>query len=190
MNLEKKQISNIVSFFRIVCNLKKIKREGWIHKSKIDLPESVADHSYSMCTISMVLADILNLETEHIMKMANLHDLAESLVGDKMPDSISPEKKALVEGKAMKIILSKLPGPLREKYLNIWNEYVDNSTDSAKFVHNMDKVEMAVQAKEYEFDGYSKQSLQVFLKSANDYIAKSEPDIVFEILQKVNDNSK
>jgi hypothetical protein len=54
----------------------------------------------------------------------------------------------------------------------------------------MDKVEMAVQAKEYEFDGYSKQSLQVFLKSANDYIAKSEPDIVFEILQKVNDNSK
>ena len=43
--------------------------------------------------------------------------------------------------------------------------------------------------KEYEFDGYSKQSLQVFLKSANDYIAKSEPDIVFEILQKVNDNS-
>ena len=190
MNLEKKQISNIVSFFRIVCNLKKIKREGWIHKSKIDLPESVADHSYSMCTISMVLADILNLQTEHIMKMANLHDLAESLVGDKMPDRISPEKKALVEGKAMKIILSKLPGPLREKYLNIWNEYVDNSTDSAKFVHNMDKVEMAIQAKEYEFDGYSKQSLQVFLKSANDYIAKSEPDIVFEILQKVNDNSK
>ena len=190
MNLEKNQIANIVSFFRIVCNLKKIKREGWIHKSKIDSPESVADHSYSMCTISMVLADILNLQTEHIMKMANLHDLAESLVGDKMPDSISREKKALVEGKAMKIILSKLPGPLREKYLDIWNEYVDNSTDSAKFVHNMDKLEMAVQAKEYEFDGYSKQLLQVFLKSANDYIAKSEPEIVFEILQKVNDNSK
>ena len=67
---------------------------------------------------------------------------------------------------------------------------MDNSTDSAKFVHNMDKLEMAVQAKEYEFDGYSKQLLQVFLKSANDYIAKSEPEIVFEILQKVNDNSK
>ena len=47
MNLEKNQIANIVSFFRIVCNLKKIKREGWIHKSKIDSPESVADHSYS-----------------------------------------------------------------------------------------------------------------------------------------------
>ena len=84
----------------------------------------------------------------------------------------------------------QLTRPLREKYLDIWHEYVENSTDSAKFVHNMDKLEMAVQAKEYEFDGYSKQSLQVFLKSANDYIAKSEPDIVLEILQKVNDNSK
>jgi putative hydrolase of HD superfamily len=89
----------------------------------------------------------------------------------------------------MKKILSKLPGHLRAKYLDIWNEYVDNSTDSAKFVHNMDKLEMAIQAKEYEFDGYSKESLQVFLKSANDYIEKSDPDLVYKILQKINDYS-
>jgi len=189
MNSEKSQISNIVSFFRTVCNLKKIKRVGWIHKLDIDLPESVADHSYSMCTISMVLADMLNLHTEHIMKMANLHDLAESLVGDLISDSTSPEKKKLIEGRAMKKILSKLPGHLRAKYLDIWNEYVDNSTDSAKFVHNMDKLEMAIQAKEYEFDGYSKESLKVFLKSANDYIEKSDPDLVYKILQKINDYS-
>ena len=124
------------------------------------------------------------------MKMANLHDLAESLVGDKMPDSISREKKALVEGKAMKIILSKLPGPLREKYLDIWNEYIENSTVRAKFVHNIDKLEMALQAKEYEFDGYSKQSLQIFIKSATDYISNDGFDIIFEILQTIIDDSK
>jgi hypothetical protein len=53
----------------------------------------------------------------------------------------------------------------------------------------MDKLEMAIQAKEYEFDGYSKESLQVFLKSANDYIEKSDPDLVYKILQKINDYS-
>lgn len=189
MNLKSSQKSDLVSFFRVVCNLKKIKRSGWIHKSNISSPESVADHSYSMCMMSMVLSEIIDLDTEHIMKMANLHDLAESFVGDNMPDKISYEEKVLLEDKAMRKIISKLPSLLRGKYLDIWNEYIDNRTVSAKFVHNMDKLEMALQAKEYEFDGYSKQTLQIFLKSATDYISNDGFDIVFEILQIINYDS-
>jgi putative hydrolases of HD superfamily len=189
MKLEKREIPNLVSFFRFVCNLKRIKRSGWTHKSNIESPESIADHSYSMCVMSMVLAEILNLDTEHIMKMVNLHDLAESLVGDYTPDKISAEKKEVLENKAMKKIISKLPGALRENYLDIWNEYNDNITVNAKFVHNIDKLEMALQAKEYEFDGYSKESLQIFLKSATDYISNERFDLVFEILQTLNDDS-
>ena len=188
MNLKSSQKSDLVSFFRVVCNLKKTKRSGWIHKSDISTPESVADHSYSMCMMSMVLSDMIDLDTEHIMKMANLHDLAESFVGDNMPDKISYEDKVLLEDKAMIKIISKLPSFLRGRYLDIWNEYIDNSTLSAKFVHNMDKLEMALQAKEYEFEGYSKQSLQIFLKSATDYISNDGFDIVFEILQTIIDD--
>lgn len=190
MNLENNQKSDLVSFFHVVCNLKKVRRSGWIHKANIPSPESVADHSYSMCMMSMVLSEILNLDTEHIMKMANLHDLAESIVGDSMPDVISHDEKIIKEDTAMREIISKLPDNLCKKYLDIWNEYIENSTVSAKFVHNMDKLEMALQAKEYEFDGYSKQSLQIFLKSATDYISKDGFDIVFEILQTINDDSK
>ena len=190
MNLKSSQKSDLVSFFRVVCNLKKTKRSGWIHKSDISTPESVADHSYSMCMMSMVLSDMIDLDTEHIMKMANLHDLAESFVGDNMPDKISYEEKLLLEDKAMTKIISKLPSFLRGKYLDIWNEYIENSTVSAKFVHNMDKLEMALQAKEYEFDGYSKKSLQIFLESAADYISNDGFDIIFEILQTINDDSK
>ena len=189
MNLKRNEKSDLVSFFRVVCNLKKIKRSGWIHKSNISSPESVADHSYSMCTMSMVLSEIIDLDTEHIMKMVNLHDLAESFVGDNMPDKISYEEKVLLEDEAMRKIISKLPSFLRGKYLDIWNEYIDNNTVSAKFVHSVDKLEMALQAREYEFDGYSKQSLQIFLKSATDYISKDGFDIVFEILQTINDDS-
>ena len=188
MNLKSSQKSDLVSFFRVVCNLKKTKRSGWIHKSDISTPESVADHSYSMCMMSMVLSDMIDLDTEHIMKMASLHDLAESFVGDNMPDKISYEEKVLLEDKAMIKIISKLPSFLRGKYLDIWNEYIDNSTVSAKFVHRMDKLEMALQAKEYEFEGYSKQSLQIFLKSATDYISNDGFDIVFEILQTIIDD--
>lgn len=190
MKLEKNQLLNLVSFFRIVCNLKTIKRSGWIQKSNITSPESVADHSYSMCMMSMILAEIMNLDSGHILKMVIIHDLAESLVGDHMPDNISSEKKQLVEDKAMKKIISKLPNSLRKNYLHIWNEYNGNITVNAKFVHNMDKLEMALQAKEYEFEGYPKEVLQPFIKSATDYISKERFDLVFEILQTINDDSK
>jgi putative hydrolases of HD superfamily len=190
MKLEKNQLLNLVSFFRIVCNLKTIKRSGWIQKSNITSPESVADHSYSMCMMSMILAEIMNLDSGHIMKMVIIHDLAESLVGDHMPDNISSEKKQLVEDKAMKKIISKLPNSLQKNYLHIWNEYNGNITVNAKFAHNMDKLEMALQAKEYEFEGYPKEVLQPFIKSATDYISKERFDLVFEILQTINDDSK
>jgi putative hydrolase of HD superfamily len=190
MKLEKNQLLNLVSFFRIVCNLKTIKRSGWIHKSNITSPESVADHSYSMCMMSMILAEIMNLDSGYIMKMVIIHDLAESMVGDHMPDNKSSEEKQLLEDKAMKKIISKLPNSLRKNYLRIWNEYNNNITVNAKFVHNMDKLEMALQAKEYEFEGYPKEVLQPFIKSATDYISKERFDLVFEILQTINDDSK
>ena len=190
MKLEKNQLLNLVSFFRIVCNLKTIKRSGWIHKVNINSPESVADHSYSMCMMSMILAEIMNLDSGYIMKMVIIHDLAESMVGDHMPDNKSSEEKQLLEDKAMKKIISKLPNSLRKNYLRIWNEYINNITVNAKFVHNMDKLEMALQAKEYEFEGYPKEVLQPFIKSATDYISKERFDLVFKILQTINDDSK
>ena len=189
MNLENKQKSDLVSFFHVVCNLKQVRRSGWIHKANIPTPESVADHSYSMCMMSMVLSEILNLDTEHIMKMANLHDLAESIVGDSMPDVISHNEKIIKEDAAMRKIISKLPDNLCKKYLDIWNEYIQNKTVSSKFVHNIDKLEMAIQAKAYELDGYSKQSLQLFLRSATDYISDDKFELVSEILQTINNNS-
>jgi 5'-deoxynucleotidase len=186
MNLENRQKSDLVSFFQVVCNLKKIRRSGWINKANISSPESVADHSYSMCMMCMVLSEILNLDTEHVMKMANLHDLAESMVGDNTPDMISHDEKINQEDKAMREIISKLPHNLHEKYLDIWNEYIENKTVNSKFVHNMDKLEMAMQAKSYELDGYSKQCLQVFLSSAVDYISNDKFELVSEILRTLN----
>ncbi len=46
----------ILDFFKTAANLKKISRQGWIEKIPIDNPESVADHTYSLAIISMVIA--------------------------------------------------------------------------------------------------------------------------------------
>ena len=49
-----------LDFFKTAANLKKIPRQGWIDKLSIDNPESVADHSYSMAIMSMLISDLEN----------------------------------------------------------------------------------------------------------------------------------
>jgi hypothetical protein len=48
--------TNVLSFMEIVGNLKRTKRTGWV-RSGIELPESVADHSYRMAMLSNMIMD-------------------------------------------------------------------------------------------------------------------------------------
>ena len=70
----------ILNFFKIAANLKKISRQGWVDKLSLKNPESVADHSYLMAVIGMVISDLGNYNSEKIIKMILLHDLAESKI--------------------------------------------------------------------------------------------------------------
>src|SRR5215210_5416324 len=102
MNRKKESASiptELISFFDSVLRLKSLKRAGWVAKAGISNPESVSDHTYSMCAIGMILSDMLGLDTERVMKMIILHDLAESIIGDYMPNEITREKKRSEEKK-------------------------------------------------------------------------------------------
>ena len=90
----------ILDFFKTAANLKKISRQGWIDKLSINDPESVADHSYSMAVIGMVISDLENYNSEKIIKMVLLHDLAESKIGDYTPEQLNKEKKNELENNA------------------------------------------------------------------------------------------
>ena len=84
-------------FFFTVANLKKIQRKGWKEKLNLATPESVADHTYSMTVIAMVLAELFNFDVQKTIKMSLLHDLAESKTGDFTPNEMSREKKIELE---------------------------------------------------------------------------------------------
>jgi putative hydrolases of HD superfamily len=168
--------TNLILFFQSVLQLKSIKRAGWTSKAKISDPESVSDHTYAMCAISMILSDVFGLDTERVMKMVILHDLAESIIGDYMPGEITKEKKQLEERKAMNFILSQIPVITRSNYKKIWQEYKVNRTDVAKFVHKVDKLEMALQAIQYIKEGYSDRSLIQFFDSARRSLSNYEHD--------------
>ena len=160
----------ITNFFKTAINLKKIQRQGWVDKLSISNPESVADHSYSMAIMGMVLSDLENYNSEKILKMILLHDLAESEIGDYTPGEISIEKKRDLEYNAFTKILEELPDTIKLQYQKIWKEYLDEKTDESKLVHEIDKLEMALQAKSYEKDGQPKEKLSTFLETAENNI--------------------
>jgi len=164
----------IEDFFKITTNLKKISRKGWETKLGITNPESVADHSYSMSVIAMILADMQKLDTLKVIKMGLLHDLAESIVGDYTPEEISKNEKNQLENNAMIKIFNNLPQNLSKNYLSIWKEYQDKKTREAIFLHEVDKFEMAIQAIQYYDEGVTKEKLKPFFDAAKNGIISKE----------------
>ncbi len=161
-------------FFYLVSELKKVPRKGWKTKVGIERPESVADHSYCTAVMAMVLSDSKSLNTEKVIKMALLHDLAESITGDFTPDDISKNDKTVFENEAMLEILSKLPDNLAKEYNSIWKEYSEDVTKESILLHDVDKLEMAIQAAKYSSEGFPNEKLKIFVEAAKKEIRSVE----------------
>ena len=173
----------LFDFFNIITELKKTPRKGWKDKAGIESPESVADHSFNMAIMAMVLSDLDGMDTEKILKMALLHDVAESVTGDLTPDEISKEDKTKLEKQTMQEILTNLPLSLSEKYVAIWDEYVNGSSKEAVLVHDVDRLEMALQARKYLAEGKPLDKIDVFFSSARKDI-KSEK--ILKLLDEIS----
>ena len=153
-------------FFKLAARLKTIPRQGWKDKLDIQNPESVSDHCYSMSIMAMVIGDSMNLDTKKMIKMSLLHDFAESILGDITPEMINKKEKEYQENKTMDEIFQCLPSNLKDDYFALWKEYERNETQEAIILHEIDKLELVLQAAIYSQKGFPKERLQVFIDSA------------------------
>ena len=174
----------ISDFFFQIAGLKTLPRTGWKMKLNLKDSESVAEHSYMMSVMAMIMSDMKNLNTEKIIKMSILHDWAESKIGDFMPNEITVEKKTELEEYAMAELLDDLPSKIKNDYYDIWNDYKENLSDESRFVHELDKLEMALQGKIYEKEA-DPEKIKPFIISAVEQIVDDDlKKVLIEILQK------
>lgn len=143
-------MEGILAFLEEAGRLKRVERAGW-KKRGVEGPESVAEHTYRTALLAMLLADIEKADTLRAIRMALLHDLPEARTGDLLPGT--PGKKE-AEGKAMRGLLSSLPKGLSEEYRRLWEEYSAGKGKEARIVKEADRLEMLLQALEYEREGY------------------------------------
>ena len=175
----------LANFFNFVMELKTIRRSGWINKVKIRNPESVADHTYVMSAMVMIFCDILGMKTERAMKMAILHDLGESIIGDYEPNVISSNEKRIKETEAIHHILDHLPPQIRKEYADIWKEYLGNETDlrHGLFIMSTDS-KWLFEPKMYESQGYPSSILRHFYSYPND---ERDGNDVIQLLKHTRD---
>lgn len=114
-------------------------------------------------------------DTNRCLKMALVHDLAEATLGDITPHcGVSDVDKHALELSAITQLTSNLTGGIDSNgglalagkdILELWKEYEEGTTNEAKLVKDMDKLEMTLQALEYEQDGKNGKTLDGFFDS-------------------------
>lgn len=149
--------------------LKAVVRSGWERKF-ISKPESVAAHSWSVAFLVLNTLPI-RLNQERALTYAILHDLGESIIGDITPfDGIPKSEKQDREARAMREICNGLPRG--SELLLAWEAYEQQLDDESRFVRQLDRLDMALQAiyyaKAYEND------LLEFIDSADVFITAPE----------------
>lgn len=123
--------------------LKEQPRAGWLRVG-LEQPESVAAHSWGLAWLALVLAPP-HLDRARLLALCALHDLPEALVGDITPhDGISRQDKADRERSAAATMLATRPD-----LWGLWEDYEKDRSEEAHFVHQLDKLDMALQALRY-----------------------------------------
>jgi len=167
-------------------HLKDIPRTGWMVRGVED-PESVADHSYRVALLCLVHAQGADLDPHHCVSLALVHDLHESVSGDIIPvegieGGMGPEEKYRREMDAGSSMWGEcgLEGSRLEA---LWKEHMDQRSPESRFVHDMDRIEMALTALEYRKGNRSpRDDLQEFLDAAWEELKTSPGRKVYQRL--------
>jgi 5'-deoxynucleotidase YfbR-like HD superfamily hydrolase len=161
-------IDGILEFLFKIGKLKGLPRTGWVEQG-IEDPESVADHSYRTTFLTLLLADLDGLDSGKATKMALLHDISEAVTGDLTPGMKSQKGIGyqIEEREAIEKLFFTLPRELALEYKLLWEELRIGSSPEAKIVMQADKLEMKIQALEYEQRGGDASRLDRFWHSMN-----------------------
>ena len=145
----------LIDFLLSAGAMKNLPRTGW-RLAGIKDCESVADHAFRVVLVALVLGDLVEgVDRDKLLRMALLHELPESLVTDlplKSVQLIGRDAKRNAERDAWSQLLP--PGKARDEWSALWEEFEAGLTLEARLAKVADRLEMLLQAYEYERVGY------------------------------------
>jgi putative hydrolase of HD superfamily len=132
---------------RRAYGLKHTERAGWTRVVAGPV-ESVAAHSWGMALLALTRCPA-GLDRLAVLELCLVHDMPEAEVGDITPhDGISNTEKHRRESAAAAALFADAPHLLAR-----WTEYAEQRTPEARWVRQLDKLDMALQASIYAEHG-------------------------------------
>ncbi len=157
-------MSEVLDTYIEALGLKALPRTGWV-RSGVSSPESVAAHSWGVAWLVLALLPP-ELDRGRALAYAVLHDLAEVRTGDLTPqDGLSRAQKLAGERQALAAMLGPMGrGPALQAE---WEAYEAQADPEARFVRQLDRLDMALQAVAYHDDVHD---MTEFLDSAAEIV--------------------
>ena len=143
----------IIELISKIHSLDRVPRAGFLLRGVTE-PESVAAHSHSLALLCSLVCRALpgRFDEARVLTMALIHDLPEVETMDiPMPAGTEEFKRAkgATESKVMNSLSADVDRSVGEDY----REYSSGSTDEAKLVKGLDKVQMLIKVLGYEREG-------------------------------------
>jgi putative hydrolase of HD superfamily len=162
-------LDQLVQFWEFAARLKAEPRRGWLKKLRLQRTESVADHSFALSLLCLFEGERRSYNVERLLKLALLHDLEEAITGDLTPQD--KESRGENVARTQKIsareqLISHFPLENQRAYRELWSELENERSREAQLVHELDKLELALQANEYAKGGIEATKLKEFYESS------------------------
>jgi putative hydrolases of HD superfamily len=145
-----KRASRLVDSVLALDPLSELPRTGWLLRG-VRPCESIADHSFGVALVTMLLVDALRAEGmtidgEAALRMALVHDAPEACTGDIPMPQKTLELTRAMEALEARLIEQLVPGPPSDDH----RRYIERQSLEARLVKAADKIQMMIKVLAYE----------------------------------------
>jgi putative hydrolases of HD superfamily len=149
---EDEPLAGVAAYLFEVGSLKNLPRAGWLRLG-IRLPKSVAEHSFRVGVVGLVLAALEGADVGRTSALCLLHDSPETRTGD-----VTAIGRAYVTAEPAEDVsvhqTAGMPGGAAKAVQDLVAEYEADETPESQIAKDADKLESLLQAVEYQAQGF------------------------------------
>ena len=128
----------LIDFLRVMERLKDAPRHCWTTGGR---RESVAEHSWRVALMAMLMADEFpEADMDKVVRMCLVHDIGEAITGD-IPTFLKTDADRVVEGREVDALIGGLPAPWPETLGALFAEMDAQQTLESRIYKALDRME-------------------------------------------------